>query len=70
MEDKLNLIIDKIHTIDSEITEDYLNLLYDYLLLKLKQDFSFDKLSKLLKEDSNFTNMICQISSSESKNKS
>lgn len=70
MEDKLNLIIDKIHTIDPEITEDYLNLLYEYLLLKLKQDFSFDKLSKSLKEDSNFTNMICQMSSFESKNKS
>lgn len=58
---KLNDIKNKIHIANPNITDETLDLLYEYVAIRLKKQYSIENMSKKIKDDKDFSSVINKL---------
>lgn len=58
---KLIEIKDKIHIVNPDVTDELLDLLYEYILVRLKKQYSIENMSTQIKSDEDFKKLISSL---------
>lgn len=60
MKSNIDTIKESIQTMNPQITDELLDLLYEYFSARIKEEYSYDKMAEYLKNES-FANIIQSI---------